>query len=159
MNGPTTLVIGYGNPLRGDDGAGPRVAAAVATWGLHDVATLSLPQLTPDLAEPLARARRVIFVDARHTEPQAPCCIHRIEPARRAWPLGHLTDPQGLLALAQAAFGRHPEAWLLTIPAHDLSLGARLSAAAEREAAKALDQIARLLRPAAAADARCMNSA
>jgi len=31
------LIIGYGNTLRGDDGAGPRVAEAVAGWGLPNV--------------------------------------------------------------------------------------------------------------------------
>ena len=58
------LVIGYGNELRGDDAAGPRVAAAVEQWQLPGVRVLILHQLTPELADPIASSGLVIFVDA-----------------------------------------------------------------------------------------------
>ena len=61
----TVLIIGYGNPLRGDDGVGWRVAEAVAA-ALPDGAAevLTVHQLTPELAELMSRADRVIFIDA-----------------------------------------------------------------------------------------------
>ncbi|HEY9173382.1 MAG TPA: hydrogenase maturation protease, partial [Verrucomicrobiae bacterium] len=53
------LVIGYGNTLRRDDGIGPKVAEAVAELNLPGVRSLACPQLTPELAEPIAHAKRV----------------------------------------------------------------------------------------------------
>ena len=54
-----------GNPLRGDDGVGWRVAEAVAAALPDAVAdVLTVHQLTPELAEPISRAERVIFIDA-----------------------------------------------------------------------------------------------
>ncbi len=41
------LVIGYGNTLRSDDGAGKRVAELVAEWQLLNVRSLLVHQLTP----------------------------------------------------------------------------------------------------------------
>ncbi len=58
------LVIGYGNPLRGDDGVGPAVSGAIAVLGLPGVRALSVHQLTPELAAEAAGARVAVFVDA-----------------------------------------------------------------------------------------------
>ena len=60
----TILVIGYGNSLRSDDGAGCRVADIVASWDLPYVRSLTVHQLTPELAEPIAQSDLTIFVDA-----------------------------------------------------------------------------------------------
>ena len=62
-----SLVIGYGNSLRSDDGIGVRVAEIVADWYLPEVRSLCLPQLTPELAADLAKVDLVIFVDACQT--------------------------------------------------------------------------------------------
>jgi hydrogenase maturation protease len=58
------LVIGYGNSLRSDDEAGCRVADLVASWELPYVRSLTVHQLTPELAEPIAQSELTIFVDA-----------------------------------------------------------------------------------------------
>ena len=59
------LIIGYGNPLRGDDGVGWRVAEAAGTALPEGAATvLAVHQLTPELSAPISRAGRVVFVDA-----------------------------------------------------------------------------------------------
>jgi Ni,Fe-hydrogenase maturation factor len=58
-------VIGYGNTLRTDDGVGPYVATAVASWGLPGVVSVGVHQLTPELSELLASAELAVFVDAR----------------------------------------------------------------------------------------------
>ena len=62
---PNTLIIGYGNALRGDDGAG-YIAAELLRERIHDpnVEVFSLQQLTPELMEPVSRASQVIFMDA-----------------------------------------------------------------------------------------------
>ena len=51
------LVIGYGNVLRHDDGVGPRVAEAIEELNLPGVRTLVCQQLSPEHAEPVARAQ------------------------------------------------------------------------------------------------------
>jgi hypothetical protein len=66
------LVIGYGNELRGDDGVGPKTAMAVSEWHFPGVKTMVCHQLTPDLAEPIAAAERVVFIDAV-AEPRVFC--------------------------------------------------------------------------------------
>jgi hydrogenase maturation protease len=145
------LVIGYGNDLRGDDAVGQRAAAQVDAWGMPGVEVRTLHQLTPELAEPLAAAGRAIFLDAHPVSSGSDVHIHYLRPATPTPRLAHTCDPQGLLALAQTAFGRSPEAWWITIPATDFSFGAPLSPRAARGVADALATVRRLLAPSAPA--------
>jgi hypothetical protein len=55
--------------------------------------------------------------------------------------LGHTGEPRELLALAEALYGRRPEAWLITLPAPELGFGEGLSATAEHGLAEALRQL------------------
>jgi hydrogenase maturation protease len=123
------LVIGLGNPLRGDDAAGPAVARRIAADRPPGVRVIETAGLFPELAADLAAAGRVIFVDAaagatavsaRPVEPQAGTA------------LDHALRPAALLALAELAFGRAPPAVLVTLPARDFGLGRPLSRAARR---------------------------
>src|SRR5690242_12833541 len=87
------LVIGYGNPLRGDDGVGWHAAEALAK-SLQDeervpaerVMVLACHQLTLELAEPLSRVERVIFIDACDGPP--PGSVDR-------QPIGSVLESQG----------------------------------------------------------------
>src|SRR5690348_5980583 len=93
------LVIGYGNTLRSDDGAGPRAAAEVGAWGVPGLRAWAVHQLTPELASPIASARLVVFVDARLVGPEGPR-VDATTIAPGSAPglgLGHLGDPRGLL--------------------------------------------------------------
>lgn len=126
----TALVIGFGNLLRSDDGAGHRLALALARRSPEGVTVLARPQLTPELAEPLARAGRVLFVDAvwaspSNTTPQ----LTPLQPLAAAAPFSHGLTPARLLALSAALYGHVPPAWQLLIPAHEGQLGDQLSAA------------------------------
>ncbi len=138
------LVIGYGNELRGDDGAGPKVAAAVARWNLLGVRALSCHQLMPELADPMAQARLVIFVDAVAGAARA-VQVRELAPWDGARSIGHASDPRALLALTRAIFGRCPRAWLVTIPAIDFEVGRPLSAVAEEAIQAALEQVRNLI--------------
>ena len=91
------LVIGYGNELRGDDGAGPSVGRAVASWHLPGVRTLAVHQLTPELAEDLAQTKRVVFVDAAVHANEV--YWQRVRAADVPLRLGHASDIGWLLAL------------------------------------------------------------
>lgn len=119
------LVVGYGNPLRRDDGAGPAVAGRFA--GRPGVRVVVAQQLVPELADELGKCERVVFVDAAagadrvEVRPLAPA---NVEPA-----LGHSGDPAWLLGLTAAVYGKRPAAWLVTIPARDLGFGEGLTVA------------------------------
>jgi hydrogenase maturation protease len=141
------VVIGYGNDLRGDDGAGRRVAAAVARWRQPGVRALEVHQLTPELAVELAAAEAAIFVDAYQAEAdQTQVRVQPIEPDGAYQPRGHSGEPQALLALARLAYGRCPPAWWLTVPAHCFAYGAGLSPQTRRAAAAALRHIRAIVR-------------
>ena len=58
------LIVGYGNPIRGDDGVGQAVITEVEQWNLTNVRSLSIHQLTPAVAAEMAEVDTVIFVDA-----------------------------------------------------------------------------------------------
>ena len=64
-----TLIIGYGNPLRGDDGVGWEVASRLAATIPEEAAhIMTVHQLTPELAESVSEAELVIFIDASDGE-------------------------------------------------------------------------------------------
>jgi hydrogenase maturation protease len=126
------LVIGYGNTLRGDDGVGPRVAEAVGRLGLPGVQTLACPLLTPELADPISRAEKVIFVDAAVDAP-ATVQWRKLQPNETSQIMAHAADPRTMLALARDVFGRVPPAWWLTIPAVDLGFREAFSPAVQRD--------------------------
>jgi hydrogenase maturation protease len=125
------LVIGYGNTLRRDDGVGPKVADAVAALALPGVRSLACPLLTPELADPISRARVAIFVDAAVDAPRE-VQLRMLAPADTSRIMAHAASPATLLALARDVFGHAPEAWWLTIPAEDLGIGEELSPLAQR---------------------------
>jgi hydrogenase maturation protease len=134
------LVIGYGNTLRGDDGVGPRVAEAVGKLNLPSVRTLICPLLTPELAEPISRAAKVIFVDAAVDAPKE-VQWRKLEPNETSQLMAHAADPRTMLALARDVFGHVPEAWWLTIPAVELGFSEELSPAVQRGFAEAVEKI------------------
>ena len=126
------LVIGYGNPLRCDDGVGPKVAEAVEELQLaRRVRTLVCQQLSPEHAEPISRARTVVFVDAAVDAPNE-VQLRKLEPDQPSQLMAHAADPRTMLALARDVFGHCPEAWWLTIPAVKLGFGEELSPVAQR---------------------------
>lgn len=62
---PTTLILGLGNPLRGDDGIGPRIIENLTHHGLpKGVAAIDGGTGGLDLLPILERWERVVIVDA-----------------------------------------------------------------------------------------------
>jgi len=139
------LVIGYGNTLRSDDGVGPKVAQAVAALNLPEVRAVARDLLTPELAEPIARADRVVFVDAAVDAPRE-VRLRPLEPAASSQIMAHAADPRVMLALARDVFGRAPKAWWLTIPVENMGIGEELSTLAQRGFESAVEEVKRLAR-------------
>lgn len=138
------LIIGYGNTLRGDDGAGPRVAEAAAAMNFPGVRVLVCPLLAPELADPISQSRATLFVDAAVDAPQEDRLV-KLQPAESAQIISHAADPRTLLALARDVFGHAPEAWCLTVPAVKFDFGGEFSPQTQRGIANALKKIMVLL--------------
>jgi len=117
-----TLVVGFGHPLRRDDGVGLWVAQRLE--GMPGVEVATAQALTPELIPKIATSDLVIFVDARVGS--GPVRWEPLRPGGRP-ALGHALSPQSLLAWAEYLFGSAPESWLVTLPARDLSFGEGLS--------------------------------
>lgn len=153
------LIVGFGNPLAGDDGAGYRAAELLAAR-LHrpEVRVLALRQLTPELAEETARASLVVFVDASiEIRPGAVDCC-RIRPAAAAALFSHHLSPEALLELSHRLYGHCPEALLFTVGARSFT-GPALSSEVEQALPSLVGQIEELIqrvvqagRPAAPGD-------
>lgn len=141
-----TLVIGYGNALRGDDGVGPVIAARVAQAAWADqIDTLACHQLLPELAETITHVARVVFVDAAAHGRPGEIRLQSLEPAAAdAQVATHRLTPQGVLALADLLYGRVPAAWLLTVTGQDFSHRESLTPVVETAVAAAVDHIRRL---------------
>ncbi len=144
------LVLGWGNPSRGDDAIGPRLLARLEAeaarhpeWGEHGFVTDF--QLQPEHALDLEGASQVLFVDASASSP-VPFGFSRVEPARDRSFSTHALSPQALLAVHEGLAGRKaPPAWLLAVRGEQFELGAPMSAAAEARLAAAERLVADLL--------------
>ncbi|NJK50323.1 hydrogenase maturation protease [Candidatus Gracilibacteria bacterium] len=124
------LIVGYGNTLRSDDGAGQLVAKRVAKWSLPNVRSLAVHQLTPELAEELANADTVIFVDAVISSKQnlEEIKIELLECNREYSNSGHTEDPRSLLSLSKIVYNKVPIAYWILIPAINFEFGEEISA-------------------------------
>jgi hydrogenase maturation protease len=138
------LVIGYGNPLRRDDGIGPYVAGAFA--GRPGVRALTPAQLVPELVADLADARLAVFVDARAAG--AGVEVARIAAGEAPGWSAHAGDPRALLALTAGVHGRAPEAWWVLVAGADFGFGEGLSPVGRANTAAAVEGVEALLRAA-----------
>ncbi len=127
MSAVHTLVIAYGNPLRGDDGVGFAAADIVASWQMPGVKVCALHQLVPELIEEMKQAERILFIDAAMDIADGPFESRIVEPAQARRVLGHHETPANLLALLRELEGRAPEAWLVTIAACSFDHGAEMT--------------------------------
>lgn len=152
-----TLVAGFGNLYRRDDGVARYVVNALRKRldrepldpmddGFDDVGhrvdTVVLHQLVPELAEDLRNYGLVIFVDA-HVGTTIPEEIHEeaIAATYRTPFVYHQTHPATILALTRQMYGVAPEAILLSLLGHDFDFGEGLSERTAALVAPAVDRI------------------
>ena len=129
------LVLGYGNPLRGDDRVGHAIAEACTG---DDVQAMAVPLLTPELASDLAEADGVVFVDARHGPDAGRVRSEVVVAQPAAASLSHALTPAALLYLTGILYGKWPKARLVTVETSGFRVGAAMSAAATRGSADAI---------------------
>jgi hydrogenase maturation protease len=138
------LVVGYGNPLWGDDGVGWHAAGRLAADPrLAGARVLARQQLVPELAVDLAQASLVILVDAAVGAEPGSIQVRRVQPRRPAagaW--SHQLDPESLAGLAESLYGPAPPIVLVAVAAASLDPGERLSAPVERALPEVVEAVA-----------------
>ncbi len=139
-----TVVIGYGNDLRSDDGAGRAVAARIESLGLTDTKVISVSQLTPELALQIDGADLVVFVDASIDVAETTMAPVQSDPAGHS-AVSHFAEPASLLAMAEAVGTIPHRAFAVSIPVMDLALGLELSPVTEIGVDRAVDIVTGLI--------------
>jgi hydrogenase maturation protease len=140
-----TLVLGFGNRSRRDDGAGWEVVERLRDLALPDVQLQTAHQLDLAMAETVSEFDLVIFVDA--AVPNGLPFVSRevVKPQGNASAASHFVTPSDLITVCATLYGRPPEAMLFTIPARDLNFGETLSPRAEADARSVAGEIADLI--------------
>ena len=152
------LVIGFGNTLRRDDGAGAvaarRLAADPRLAG-DEVEVREAYQLLPEMALDIAEAELVVFVDADLRGLPGSIEVHEIDPATAAradadargepGASSHHVGGGELVALAATLSGHAPPAMAVGIGVADTELGEGLSPAVEAALPKVVEIVAGLV--------------
>jgi hydrogenase maturation protease len=108
------LLIGYGNPGRGDDGLGPALAERIRARDLAGVVVKTDYQLVAEHALDVSRAEHVIFADAQ-IEGTAPYEFGPAHADTSADVSSHNLSPGAVLALAHLLFDATPGAFTLAM--------------------------------------------
>lgn len=146
------LVIGLGNPDRGDDAVGLHVARRLAAWALPGVTVIEADGDALALMDRWAGAARVVLVDAAAPMSQ-PGRVHRLDPMRQELPHEITLGSTHAFGLTEAvelarALGRLP-GWMAiyAIEAGGFVPGASLTPAVAGAVDEAAARIAAELRP------------
>ena len=138
----------------------------MAEWKLANVRSLSVHQLTPELAEAISQAELVIFVDAYPATSEQGVQVHQLcddppyPPLERRGlesfnsgevkesqgiNIGHTGNPRSLLALSQLVYNNAPPAWWILIPAVNFEFGEDFSPKTAQGITDALAQIKQIV--------------
>jgi hydrogenase maturation protease len=151
-----TLIIGYGNPDREDDGVAWHILCALARRmdrqppesyeaGLEpcgeQIDLLFRLQLTPEMAETIAAYERVCFIDAHTGAVPEELNYLELEPLFQASPFTHHMTPETCLALSDSLYGNAPRAVLFSVRGYEFGFSRSLSPRTADLADTALDRI------------------
>ncbi len=128
-----TLIVGYGNALRGDDSLGWHAVERLAGVPLlRGARVVWRHQLTPELADDLSKVSLAILIDISVDVEAGALSVRRLEPepaAGSAW--SHHIEPASLAALARELYGAAPVVFVVSVGAASLEVGDGLSPAVE----------------------------
>lgn len=127
------LIIGVGNPLRGDDAVGNEVTARIAAEQIEGVFTMQVQQLTTDLLDEILQADATVVVDASlNTESVE---LYQASPAAPAGTgHSHAASVSLLQQLAKQLRGLEPVIYICGIGVGSLEFGETLSPVAKQNA-------------------------
>jgi len=148
---PKILILGYGNPGRGDDALGPEFIAQLELLAAIDplfprlnLTLLTDFQLQVEHVLDLQNQDLVLLVDA-HLSTAPPFLFERVNPDPVASFSTHWVSPGTLLKVFQDLHGTSPPTYLLGIRGYQYELGEPLSANAEEHLKNALEWVLGLL--------------
>jgi len=137
-----TLVFGYGNADRQDDGAGWHILRNLADrLGLsvpedpgesieieHEIVDLNFDlQIYPELAEKISHYKRICFVDAHTADIPEKISWIELSPEYEKSPLTHHMSPRTLLSISKTIYDRVPEAILVSVRGYRFEFERELS--------------------------------
>jgi len=155
-----TLIIGFGNIDRADDGVAYEVINALrciqgqeplkeVETGLDELGgemdSVFLSQLTPELMDMLVEYDRIIFVDAHVYEDADDLHCAAVLPEYAQSTFTHHMTPAMLLALLKALYHCEPIGNIVSIRGHDFDFHRGLSPATKALVGKAAEYIERLI--------------
>jgi hydrogenase maturation protease len=148
-----SLIIGYGNPDREDDGVAWHILRALTVkLGLPspesyedefpEFASIDFAfylQLTPEMAEDINEYESVCFVDAHTGNIPEPVRLISVESEFQRSPFTHHLTPQSLLSMCETLYGRKLDAALLSVRGHRFLSSRQLSQETASLVPQALD--------------------
>ena len=141
-----TLILAYGNPLRSDDGVAWRAAELLEKkLDSADVEIMCTHQLMPELAERIAYAKGVIFIDAAQGEQAGRVQYTSVIAASDSTNFTHLLSPAQLFTLSQTLYGTIPQGFSVSIAANSFEHGETLSNAIQMALPELVDAIVKLV--------------
>ena len=139
------LVIAYGNPLRSDDGIAWQAAEALRRKLCDQVRVTCVHQLPPELAEDVALADMVIFLDASsNAEPGRVAC-RAIFASPGESDFSHHFAPAEILDLCRRLYFAEPRAFLVSISGKSFRHGQELSPAVLHAVPEVVALVSRLI--------------
>ena len=137
------LVIGYGNPLRCDDGAGVFVADELLKENIPGIQVITAHQLHVELLEEAIKYEKVILVDAG--EQEGGVLLRKVAPGTET-PVtsSHHLGPELFYGLAQKIYNKKLDLYVCSIKGENFEVGDKLSPPTLLRAKKALSLIASL---------------
>ncbi len=152
----TTIIIGYGNFDREDDGVAwhiliglvkrlGRDVPAEPEEGLEpqgeEIDFLFRLQLTPEIAETVSGYDRACFVDAHTGALPDDLHVEQLESQFQVSPFTHHMTPETCLSIAETLYGKRPEAILVSARGYQFGFERSLSAKTAKLAKQAVDEI------------------
>ena len=143
---PRTLIVGYGNSLRSDDGFGQHAAEYLSSRVKNtNVEILSRHQLTPDLAEVASHFPLILFIDAAADLLPGELRCERITRSEQAPSFSHSLTPAALLACTAELYAKFPEAYCISVGGESFAQGESLSPVVQAALEPLLEKVQSLI--------------
>lgn len=140
----TTLIVGIGNTLRGDDGIAARVLELLSASPTQGVELRCVHSLVPELSAEVSSFEQVVFVDADVS-------VHRVSLAQVDEDEGaglHSFSPATIVGYSRQ-LGFRGEAYVCRLPVWSLGVGEGLSPDAAHLAELTAETLAQLVNSSA----------
>lgn len=135
-------IIGYGNPLRRDDGIGAFVAESLRSVADRRTRILAFHQLDPLTLEDVQEADVLILVDATVEDLEDGIRWNRVRSEKpRFSHTTHHMKPSVFVGLLASLYHRAPETWVVSVKGEDFGHGAGLTEKARERALRACEEI------------------